>query len=101
MLARNECMTFGTTEEMITSSTSPGAKPLSLRNCVIIRPYSSEVWFAFVVMRYVPAILPSWMNPSTTLVLPMSTAIKSMPNSFTIPENPVRRPRRHAVRQVP
>ena len=48
---------------------------------VIIRPYSSDVWFAFVVMRYVPAICPSSRKPITTLVLPMSTATRSMSNS--------------------
>ena len=51
MLARNECMTFGTTDAMITSSISEGRRPLSARNCVIIRPYSSDVWFDFVVIR--------------------------------------------------
>ena len=32
MLARNECMTFGTTDVMITSSTSPAAQPQELRD---------------------------------------------------------------------
>lgn len=43
MLARKECITFGTTEATITSSTSCGEYPLIRRNSVIIRPYSSEV----------------------------------------------------------
>ena len=43
MLARKECITFGTTEATITSSTSCGEYPLIRRNSVIISPYSSEV----------------------------------------------------------
>ncbi len=49
--AVNECITFGTTDVMITSCTSRGAKPLSCRNCSIMMPNSSEVWFDLVVMR--------------------------------------------------
>jgi hypothetical protein len=51
MLERKECMTLGTTEETMTSSTSSGSRPLSVRNCLSISPYSSAVWFALLVMR--------------------------------------------------
>ena len=47
----NECITFGTTEEMIASCTSSGEELLSCRNWRIMRPYSSDVWFDRVVMR--------------------------------------------------
>ena len=79
MLARNECMTFGTTEAMITSSTSCGSKPLSARNWVIISPYSSEVWFDLVVMRYVPTMSSPSKKPRTMFVLPISTAMSMIP----------------------
>ena len=49
--ARKECMTFGTTEHTITSSTSRRVYPLICRNCEIITVYSSDVCKAFVVMR--------------------------------------------------
>ena len=51
MLARKECMTFGTTDTIITSCTSLGLYPLIARNSVIMSPYSSDVWLAFVVIR--------------------------------------------------
>ena len=49
--ARKECMTFGTTEHTITSSTSCRVYPLICRNCDSITVYSSDVCRALVVMR--------------------------------------------------
>ena len=65
-------MTFGTTEQMIASSTSFGLKLFFSNRLLMSIPYSSEVLGILVVMRKNATISSFSNTPQVMLVLPTS-----------------------------